>query len=1387
MTWPTGRWWLFFCAFGGVILTSAVALAQFASPTGKYAGTAGASCAGLGMQFAWPDANGQVLQCVSNVWTIVSLSGSTGTYLGASASATNPARSSGELTTGLFSAGSGLVDVSSLGTQVGEFSSTGLNLGTSVATTGALKLGGHNGISFPSADTNGIGYSIAIGQGAMSNMPAMPVGTSFYNNIAIGYQTLNSASMTTAAFRNTAVGFQALQQDTSGNVNTAMGFQALTANTSGSGNTALGYASLLAETTGSVNTGIGEASFTAVTTTNANTGLGYGSGKFATGANNTAIGNQAYQGINGSTTGSGNTAVGILALGTATTGSNNTVMGASVASTTLQTGTYNILIGNDATTDTFSSGTSNAIAIGAGAKAGSGDIAIGYQAYTTPPGDSLGNIAIGYQTLNSASMTTAAINNVAVGYQALSADTSGASNTAVGWQALRKNTTGTGNNAVGAAAMANETTGQDNNAMGKAAMQLLTIGSTNQALGSYALQSITTGNDNTAVGHSALNSITTSNNNVAMGSYAGLYVTGTNNTAVGRSAMVGIGTTAYLTGSYNVALGRYSLQNLQGTAGSNTGLGANAGGSITTGSYNVALGYNVASTTLQTGTYNILIGNDSTTDTFSSGTSNAIAIGYGAKAGTGDIAIGYQAYTTPPGDSLGNIAIGYQTLNSASMTTAAIQNTAVGYKALAADTSGNLNSAFGNRALFANTTGTGNNAFGLNALFTNVSGTENVAFGNTALFASTGSFNSAFGSQALKTVSTGGNNTAVGHYALALTTGSGNTATGNVAGAAITSGGNNTILGYNVASTTLNAGSNNILIGTSSSVDTPAAGTNNFLNIGNTIFATGMTGTLSAPAGNVGIGTATPTTPLQVYNANSGGIFQAYSGASPNASFTMGSTGLSITRTATNASTPFTVVSADSASGRAVMEIQGNSGAIETLWAGANGNVGIGTASPARTLDVTGSVHIAPSTTTPVLTNALSVETNATDNGIRYTQDNVGAIWMGVSSVGVVGTDLVPITFKTGINNSSGAIGTSGTEWMRITTAGSVGIGTTSPNSKLDVAGALTLEQGCSPSFVANDLNIDSCSGVGRIQAGNSVGAAMPLLLNPYGGSSAYVGIGTTAPASLLTLGANTPTIDFYLSNSYAADGARILSTSTSGAWNTSYLDFQTHANNNSAFTDDMVVKGGNVGIGTTSPLTKLEVNGNLNLNPSANPQINFSVGSTIQSYITNNGSSFIFCSNAGCSNGEFMTNGGSTWNALSDQRIKQNIRPLSEQSGLQAIGQLNPVTFNWKDVNSTKANQIGFIAQQVQQIFPDLISTLGNTTITLGDGTKQTIPATLGINSTGLIPPIVKAVQELKVIFDGDHGEIVKLKADNDNLRAANEKLEKRVEALEPRGGRVA
>ena len=54
---------------------------------------------------------------------------------------------------------------------------------------------------------------------------------------------------------------------------------------------------------------------------------------------------------------------------------------------------------------------------------------------------------------------------------------------------------------------------------------------------------------------------------------------------------------------------------------------------------------------------------------------------------------------------------------------------------------------------------------------------------------------------------------------------------------------------------------------------------------------------------------------------------------------------------------------------------------------------------------------------------------------------------------------------------------------------------------------------------------------------------------------------------------------------------------------------------------------------------------------------------------------------------------------------VENNINSLTASSGIAALLQLNPVTYNWNSEATGTPTHGGFIAQQVQPILPDLVS----------------------------------------------------------------------------------
>jgi hypothetical protein len=177
-------------------------------------------------------------------------------------------------------------------------------------------------------------------------------------------------------------------------------------------------------------------------------------------------------------------------------------------------------------------------------------------------------------------------------------------------------------------------------------------------------------------------------------------------------------------------------------------------------------------------------------------------------------------------------------------------------------------------------------------------------------------------------------------------------------------------------------------------------------------------------------------------------------------------------------------------------------------------------------------------------------------------------------------------------------------------------------------------------------------------------------------------------------------------------------------------------------------VSTGNIGIGTSTPYSRLTTWGADTAAGTAALTISNSA-STTELQVFDNGSATL----------------AGTLTQNSDQRLKTNVQSLDASSSLSAVDALNPVTFNWIDPDQGTTPQLGFIAQQVQPLFPQLASTTSATALTSG--------GTLGLNYIGLISPIVSAIQALTADITAVENTIAGFAQSfvSDNITASNER----------------
>ena len=300
---------------------------------------------------------------------------------------------------------------------------------------------------------------------------------------------------------------------------------------------------------------------------------------------------------------------------------------------------------------------------------------------------------------------------------------------------------------------------------------------------------------------------------------------------------------------------------------------------------------------------------------------------------------------------------------------------------------------------------------------------------------------------------------------------------------------------------------------------------------------------------------------------------------------------------------------------------------------------------------------------------------------------------------------------------------TSGTQRMIINESGYVGIGTATPVTQLHIHDANTgavqrMTSGATDGqawFLLGNTVSNKAFAAGYVDNNGSpyytinsdapIGASLGSRL-AIDHASGNVGINTISPLGKLHSVASAPNTWAIVASSIGAGN-----NNASGFWNDNSndmnLDLRDH---NGTVTTSLrtatscVIMNG-LGVGTAAPGEKLEVIGNTK------------------------------------TSGIFIT---------SDRRLKSNIKELS--SGLKAVMSLHPVSYDKKFSLSPEEkgtiHENGFIAQELQQVVPELVKE-GN------DDNK-----TLSVNYTSLIPVLTKAIQEQQAQIETLKQKIAELEA---------------------------
>jgi len=329
-----------------------------------------------------------------------------------------------------------------------------------------------------------------------------------------------------------------------------------------------------------------------------------------------------------------------------------------------------------------------------------------------------------------------------------------------------------------------------------------------------------------------------------------------------------------------------------------------------------------------------------------------------------------------------------------------------------------------------------------------------------------------------------------------------------------------------------------------------------------------------------------------------------------------------------------------------------------------------------------------------------------------------------------------------------------GVESMRIDSSGNLGIGTSSPTSKLtvnatnagytdgiDIINTTDFGYGTSVNFRNIPTSGGSLTTVAQIQQYYQASNKYGLTFSKYNSSLAEamridsdgnVGIGTSSPATRLNIADSGGGVALQFNGYTGGQNIQAKIECERPNFNNfeSQLRFYTH--NGSSLAEKMRIdQNGFLFLNTTTTRNSGQLSIDYNGSSAGGMGINDSASA--------NGSTFIGFLTGGTFRGSInnAANTAVTYNTTSDYRLKENIAPMT--GALAKVAQLKPCTYVWKE---NGLNGQGFIAHELAEVCPDAV------TGEKDDVDKEGKPKYQGVDTSFLVATLTAAIQEQQALI---------------------------------------